>query len=118
MKKQKLVELRVGSDDFDSLSFVVTYRKDNNPEYPTCAAAFMDCFNRTPLSKGWKPPPAIINRNSRRTDIYDISLGFAVNEKAKLALSKLIGPYVEFLPVEVVGERRDSQRHLRRRYHA
>ena len=87
------------------MSFVVSYSPDHEPIYHPSVVTFRDCFGRRRLSDDWDPPPVIVEREEQRTDIYEIDLCFAVNQKAKQALSKLIGPFVEFLPVEVVGER-------------
>lgn len=105
MANPTLYELQPGYEEFDTLSFVVSYSRKGEPIYPLSANAFQNCFDRTPLLESWKPPPVIIERDEQRTDIYEIESCFAVNEKARQALSRLIGTHVEFLPVDVVGER-------------
>ncbi|TWU49036.1 SMI1 / KNR4 family protein [Rubripirellula tenax] len=105
MSEPILYVLQPDYNEHDTLSFVVSYLVDREPVYPPSAIAFQDCFDRKPLSEGWIPPSVIIERDEQRTDIYEIESCFAVNQKAKHALSPLIGEHVEFLPVGVVGER-------------
>jgi len=105
LSKPTLYELRRDYEDRDTLDFAITYTAKHEPIYPREVTAFRKCFGRKPLSQDWNSTPVIIKRGKQRTDIFDIELCFAVNEKAKEAISKLVGLFVEFLPVNLLGER-------------
>ncbi len=105
MSEPTLYELERNYEDYDTLSFLVPYTAEQEPAEPPEVIAIRGCYDRKPLSEHWNPPPTVIERGELRTDIYDIESCFAVNRKAKQVLSSLVGPYIEFLPVDVVGER-------------
>lgn len=101
-----LYELKQGSAGYDFLSFDVRASSPNSsPAVARSVSEFRECYDRKPLLKKWRPPHVVIHRDELRTDIYSIGSSFAVNEKSKKTLSNLIGPYVEFLPVIVTGEK-------------
>lgn len=62
---------------------------------------FADHFDGAPMPKDWTPPEIkVVAPSQRNTDFISwLATVPVVSEKAKEALSSLIGPYVQFLPL-------------------